>query len=769
MKGISVFFASLLAAALDGSPIQAASVSSPGALSSPPSAQAAVEYLRRVMDEYHNRFPVYDDVSSGGNHFHAWAKIPDENAAVDINGSSTDSPHSGATAIRAELHDTTGTNFGGFYFLNGLLPPGATAPVLNFGTTPNAGIDLTGATALTFWARGQQGGETISFFMGGVGRDPNTGQPVAPYPDSTPVIKQVFVLSPQWLQYSLDLGGADLHYVLGGFGWVASAVDNPGGAVFFVDDISYQLGDAARAARLAQPRFLRSFTTGPYQALPPPVGIFDLAIRQVAFSYDNAVALLAFLAEGSDDSLRRARLIGDAFVYANTPGHDRSYDDGRVRDAYAAGDLTVAPGWTPNGRVGTVAIPGYYDETKKVFYEVAQDGISTGNNAWAMLSLVALYRRTLEPRYLDAAKRIGQFVVGFRNDQGAYQGFQGGLDQPEGGSPVRRPWASTEHNLDLVAGFRLLAALEPGGGWGGQADHARQLVDAMWDESRGCNLTGTTDPATRNPQPLPEDVQSWAVLALPDALTVHPGLLGCAERNHLTTDAGYHGFDFNEDRDGVWFEGTAQMATAYQRAGRPQDAGTFTATLGQAQGTPPFGDGFGIAAASRDGLTTGFSGFLYFLRLHVGATAWTVFAQLGFNPFTANPIAGGPATNFYTLTPCRIADTRNAAGPLGGPALQPDGAARVLPVLSAGCGIPSGAAALAVNVTVTQPAAQGLLRLFAADQPLPGTSVISFSAGQTRANNAIVSLPADGSGGIAVKLESSGSVQVIVDVTGYFL
>jgi hypothetical protein len=43
---------------------------------------------------------VYDDVSSPGNHFHVYAKIPDDNAAVSINGSSTNNPHSGATAIQ---------------------------------------------------------------------------------------------------------------------------------------------------------------------------------------------------------------------------------------------------------------------------------------------------------------------------------------------------------------------------------------------------------------------------------------------------------------------------------------------------------------------------------------------------------------------------------------------------------------------------------------------------------------------------------------------
>jgi hypothetical protein len=65
------------------------------------SAAAAIAHLRAVMDHYHDRIPVYDDVSSAGNRFHVYAKIPDPGAAVAMNGSSIDGPRSGATAIRA--------------------------------------------------------------------------------------------------------------------------------------------------------------------------------------------------------------------------------------------------------------------------------------------------------------------------------------------------------------------------------------------------------------------------------------------------------------------------------------------------------------------------------------------------------------------------------------------------------------------------------------------------------------------------------------------
>jgi hypothetical protein len=108
------------------------------------SAQASLEFIRRMMDEYHDRIPVYEDVSSAGNHFVAYAKIPDAAAPVSMNGSSTDSPYRGATAVRCEFVASTPNAFGGFYFQNGVLISGSLVPVPNFGEIANAGVDLTG-------------------------------------------------------------------------------------------------------------------------------------------------------------------------------------------------------------------------------------------------------------------------------------------------------------------------------------------------------------------------------------------------------------------------------------------------------------------------------------------------------------------------------------------------------------------------------------------------------------------------------------------------
>lgn len=124
-----------------------------------------------------------------------------------------------------------------------------------------------------------------------------------------------------------------------------------------------------------------------------------------------------------------------------------------------------------------------------------------------------------------------------------------------------------------------------------------------------------------------------------------------------------------------------------------------------------------------------------------------------------------PPRNFFTIPPCRLIDTRNPDGPQGGPALAA-GMDRVF-TLAGLCGIPAAAGAVAVNVTATASSATGNLRLFPAGTALPLVASINYSAGQTRGNNAIVSLSP--SGAITVRCaQASGSAHFILDVGGYF-
>jgi hypothetical protein len=120
---------------------------------------------------------------------------------------------------------------------------------------------------------------------------------------------------------------------------------------------------------------------------------------------------------------------------------------------------------------------------------------------------------------------------------------------------------------------------------------------------------------------------------------------------------------------------------------------------------------------------------------------------------------------FYTVPPCRVVDTRNEAGPWGGPPLAA-GAERVFTIMDR-CTIPTSARSVSLNVAVTQADAPGNLSLYPAGISVPLVSAVNYVAGMTRSNNAIVPLSA--AGALAVYCnQGSGTVHVILDVTGYF-
>ncbi len=120
----------------------------------------------------------------------------------------------------------------------------------------------------------------------------------------------------------------------------------------------------------------------------------------------------------------------------------------------------------------------------------------------------------------------------------------------------------------------------------------------------------------------------------------------------------------------------------------------------------------------------------------------------------------------FTLVPCRVIDTRGLAAPIGGPVLQGQ-ETRSFAVVGY-CQIPSTAKALSINVTVTLPSAAGNIRLFPAGLPVPTFSNLNYAAGQTRANNAIVSLNDGGELAAFVAQPAGTTTHLIIDVNGYF-
>jgi len=142
-------------------------------------------------------------------------------------------------------------------------------------------------------------------------------------------------------------------------------------------------------------------------------------------------------------------------------------------------------------------------------------------------------------------------------------------------------------------------------------------------------------------------------------------------------------------------------------------------------------------------------------------------------PSTPNIVAP-PSTNSYRpISPVRIADTRSAAS--GGATVDganvatgrvEAGGILTVPVVGRG-GVPAqSVGAVALNVTIVNPTASGHLTVFPSDVVRPNSSNINFAPNQTVPNMVLSKLGADGSVSL---FNANGSVDVIIDVVGWFL
>jgi hypothetical protein len=169
-------------------------------------------------------FAVFTNKGSRDNHFVPSGFMPD-GQCVEFSDTWQENCHSEKTCIKV-VYDIPcsreGQKWAGVYWLN---------PANNWGTR-KGGYNLTGAAKLTFWARGEKGGEQIQeFTVGGIAGD---------YPDSDTAVIGPVILGSEWREYTIDLRGKDLSYISGGFSWTSSEEVNPEDCTFYLDDIKFE-------------------------------------------------------------------------------------------------------------------------------------------------------------------------------------------------------------------------------------------------------------------------------------------------------------------------------------------------------------------------------------------------------------------------------------------------------------------------------------------------------------------------------------------------
>jgi hypothetical protein len=139
--------------------------------------------------------------------------------AIKMDDNCGENPHSGPTCLKV-TYDAP-DNWGGVVWQD---------PANDWGDQPG-GLDLTGATKLTFWARGSKGGEVVSFSMGILGADRK-------FHDTAKAELKDVHLNTNWTQYTMDLSGQNMSQIKTGFVWVVAGQGAP--VTFYLDDIKYE-------------------------------------------------------------------------------------------------------------------------------------------------------------------------------------------------------------------------------------------------------------------------------------------------------------------------------------------------------------------------------------------------------------------------------------------------------------------------------------------------------------------------------------------------
>ena len=388
----------------------------------------------------------------------------------------------------------------------------------------------------------------------------------------------------------------------------------------------------------------------------------DEALGATGFTYDNAVTIHAYLATEDAALQERAAVLGEGLLYAQA--HNFPFNDGRFAQGYYV-NVAASDG---SGAFITPAAAPYYFYTS-----------TTGDQAWAGMALAQLYARTMDNRFLTGALLVANWIVSNTYNTLGAGGFSFGttINQYNGSVPSTNG-KSTEHNIDCYAFFTMLSSLTKNGvsasngmAWSALAEHALTFVMAMYNAAGPYFYTGTLgDQVTINPQPIPEDCQTWSYLAL--LKKKYQGTIDWALNNLEATDTAaaphssltgterIHGLVFDTaslttpayDPDAVWLEGTGHtIAALLARVLRGQEGlGGIVSDLDvvlklidqsiKAQKELGAGKTFGSRAvppqsglvASTSVMDTGF-GYTYGPSLHIGATGWYLLGAQAANPF----------------------------------------------------------------------------------------------------------------------------------------
>ncbi len=388
------------------------------------------------------------------------------------------------------------------------------------------GCDLTGASAVEFDMRSPTG-INVQFGVNQCTTN-NTGNPVNNNYFALPA-------SQTWTHMSLNLNTSSLSCtpvlntanVL--FTVTASDITNLNGATILLDNIQFtpvptRATQTQEGENRSLPLSTQTFGVVPQTSSPFPP---DQSNRNIAAIYEAALTIRALLYQ---DDAPDAQAVADALDYALYHDNEGDYISATLggmsgcysglaatqcglHNAYESGDIALLndQNQLKNGQVipqpakaGDSRVAGFTCvATPPTGYCLVDDGATGGNNAWAILGLIAEYKHSGNPKYLNDAIAIGNWIIENLTDTTGtgYGGYYSGY--PDGGAAPPRhvdQGKSTENNADIFAAFTALATYDTSNAktWTSSANVAGDFVMQMFDATNGRFNTGTVLAGTKS-------------------------------------------------------------------------------------------------------------------------------------------------------------------------------------------------------------------------------------------------------------------------------
>jgi len=173
--------------------------------------------LAKPMQPVSLPYPVYEETDAGSVFIPSGYMGNAE--AISMQVDSLVQPHEGSKCLKVEYRSSDA--WGGVLWQS---------PAEDWDGKLPGGANLSGATELEFWSKGEDGGEKVNFVFGVL--DGNQ-----PYRDTAKGELKDIVLTKDWKRYSIPLRGLDLRQIKTGFGWSLAGQGKP--VTFFLDSIRY--------------------------------------------------------------------------------------------------------------------------------------------------------------------------------------------------------------------------------------------------------------------------------------------------------------------------------------------------------------------------------------------------------------------------------------------------------------------------------------------------------------------------------------------------